>query len=52
MIQNPNDSSHFAMIYYNTHPSAPNHFSFDQVTEGNTRPRLIYPWKTGTGIYL
>lgn len=52
MIQNPNDSSHFAMIDYNTHPSAPNHFSFDQVTEGNTRPRLIYPWKTGTGIYL
>ena len=51
MIQNPNDSSHFAMIDYNTHPSAPNHFSFDQVTEGNTRPRLIYPWKTGTGIY-
>jgi len=52
MIQNPNDSSHFAMIDYNTHPSAPNHFSFDQVTAGNTRPRLIYPWKTGTGIYL
>ena len=52
MIQNPNDSSHFAMIDYNTHPSAPNHFSFDQATEGNTRPRLIYPWKTGTGIYL
>ena len=52
MIQNPNDPSHFAMIDYTTHPSAPNHFSFDQVTEGNTKPRLIYPWKTGTGIYL
>jgi len=52
MIQNPNDPSHFAMIDYNTHPSAPNHFSFDQVTEGNTKPRLINPWKTGTGIYL
>ena len=49
MIQNPNDPSHFAMIDYTTHPSAPNHFSFDQVTEGNTKPRLIYPWKTGTG---
>ena len=45
MIQNPNDPSHFAMIDYTTHPSAPNHFSFDQVTEGNTKPRLIYPWK-------
>lgn len=52
MIQNPNDPSQFAMIDYTTHPSAPNHFSFDQVTEGNTKPRLIYPWKTGTGIYL
>lgn len=49
MICDPNNTDIFAIIKHDTDPNAPNHFTFDQVTEGDAVPRLIYPWKTGTG---